>query len=1144
MMELRRIVLVNWHMMVRADLDLAGDAAILGQNRSGKSTIIDLIQAIMAGGSSRLYRFNRSAGDSSGRSDRTLGGYCLGQLNEDTFLRNQARSYIALVFEHPERRRMPVSLGLSIEAARGQETEVVGRFVAEGISVDTSMLLDIGEDGSRPTVWPVVRRRLDQACGEVGGQLLTPDDAKTFTREYMRALFTGRRASDPERFVRTFVAALSFTDISSVEQFVHRYLLEPKPIDIAELRDSIRRYREIQKTIADLNRRLEALRAIRAQIEEFDRLLAEELSCRAIEKTAMLVEGFAKLLANVSEQRSKSHELHAVMEEFARVGEEIERETEALASVQRQLVATGVQGQRTIVEQEIKGLDRDHSGVMERLLARHLRAARSVQLLELRDKLSVINPSELFRALERVEEASRGLAPPDWPRDPAKMDELLDAVSEAAIARTEKATDQRDDAIAWVKQLEAETAEDSKQLANAKRGQITLSAATSKLMDALRREGMTPRTLCEVADVIDERWRNVLEALLTRDREAIIVDPEHAYRATEILRHGRDAYPGCRVANTRKLQSRSTVPEGGTLASMIRSDDKLAMAFVVFRIGNVRLAENQDELLSSGRAVMPDGAYYDGLITEMRRPDGLKIGRAAAPLMEATLRERIEQRSQLLRIHLEKKRFFEDAIRRLEDCSRPVNEKDKLEALAFALGDLADRRADARRRLDRISAQVDPELLDAEKRSQALLNSLKTNRDELIDSRASLRSKLEEVKARLGAGEQSVGSYLCLAHRRRQFRGVVTSAAQMRSLRERYRRHPARNPARIASDMEKAADDAKQGYRELAHEIRAALGRYAIDFPDALEGYADVPIIGTVKPWVSDGIAMLEDNELIRYREQADEAADRVSRLFKTTFIHELNSRFGQLHSEMEKLSAALRTRALHGEIYRLAELVKPEFDDLYHLAKDSETDERVLDALFGRAEPRDERHARALRQIEQLLADESFDFTVFQDYRSYFTYDLRMRDVATGRTTSFDRRRGVASGAERQVPFYVVIGAALASAYHGVRQATAPSDLGLGLAVFDEAFSKMDGPNQRTLLDFYRAIGLQVVIAAPTEKRAVVYENLDYIIDVFRSGDVSLAESIRIKDRVRREMRAANPQHATDEELAERLGLKASAAE
>lgn len=1144
MMELRRIVLVNWHMMVRADLDLVGDAAILGQNRSGKSTIIDLIQAILAGGSSRLYRFNRSAGEGGGRSERTLGGYCLGQLNEDAFLRSQARTHIGLIFEHPEGRRKPVSLGLSVEAARGQQTEVVGRFVAEGVSLQTSMLLDGSDDSLRPSEWSVLRRRLDRACSDAGGQLLTPDDPRTFIREYMRALFTRRAPSDPDRFVRTFVAALSFTDLSSVEQFVHRYLLEPRPIDIAELRESIRRYREIQKTIADLNRRLEALRALRTQIDAYDRLLAEELDCRAIEKTALLVEGLGRLLANLGEHRAKARELRDVAEEIGRVEEEIGRETEALQSVQRQLAATGAQGQRAVVEQEIRGLERDHAAVMERLRNRHLAAARAVQLLDLRDRLGIINPGELFRALERVADASCGLAPPDWPRDPGTMDDLLRRVAEAAAARMAKTTEHWYDAIGWVRQLEAENADDRAQLATARQGRVTLNPATSRLMEALRREGMTPRTLCEAADVVDERWRNVLEALLTRDREAVIVDPEHAYRATEILRHGRDAYPGCRVVNTRKLQSRSTVPEAGTLASMIRSDDPLAMAFVVFRLGNVRLAENQDELLSGGRAVMADGAYYDGLITEMRRPDGLKIGRAAAPLMEIALRERIDQRAPLLAIHLEKQRFFEDVIRRLEDCARPVDPKDGLEALAVALGDLADRRADARRRLDRISAQVDPELLDAEKRSQALLNSLGASRNELFESRGSLRSKVDEVKARLGAGEQSIGSYLCLAHRRGQFRSVVTSAAQVRSLRERYRSHPARTPARIAADMAKAALDAMEGHRDLGRSIRAALGRYAIDFPDALEGYADVPIIATVRPWVSDGIAMLEDNELIRYREHANEAADRVSRLFKTTFIHELNSRFGQLHAEMEKLSQALRARPLHGEVYSLKETVKPEFDDLYHFAIASEADDHMLDSLFGWAAPRDERHERALQQIERLLVDESVDFNVYEDYRNYFSYDLRLRDVATNRTTSFDRRRGVASGAERQVPFYVVIGAALASAYHGVRQAASQADLGMGLAVFDEAFSKMDGPNQRTLLDFYREIGLQVVIAAPTEKRAVVYENLDCIIDVFRSGDVSLAESILIKDRVRQEMRAVNPQHATDAELAQRLGLEASAAE
>jgi hypothetical protein len=155
MIELRRIVLLNWHLLTRADLDLAGDGAVLGQNRSGKSTLIDLIQAVFAGGSARLFRFNRSAGEGGGRSDRTLAGYCLGQLNEDTFLRNEARSHIALVFEDSSGTKLPVSIGLAIEASRGQQAEVVGHFIAEGVRLDTGMLLDEAANGLRPTDWPV-----------------------------------------------------------------------------------------------------------------------------------------------------------------------------------------------------------------------------------------------------------------------------------------------------------------------------------------------------------------------------------------------------------------------------------------------------------------------------------------------------------------------------------------------------------------------------------------------------------------------------------------------------------------------------------------------------------------------------------------------------------------------------------------------------------------------------------------------------------------------------------------------------------------------------------------------------------------------------------------------------------------------------
>lgn len=1143
MIELRRIVLLNWHMMTRADLDVTGDAAILGQNRSGKSTIIDLIQAVMAGGSPRLFRFNRSAGEGGGRSERTLAGYCLGQLNEDTFLRQEARSHIALVFEDTSGDRPPVSIGLTVEAVRGQPAEVVGHFVAEGLRVGTAMLVDEAEGGLRPTAWPALRRRLDQACISGGGRLNTHEDAKSFIREYMRALFTGRRTSDPERFVRTFVAALSFMDMTSVEQFVHRYLLEPRRIDIAELRQSIRRYREIQTTIANLEARLEALRSIRAQVDRFDELLAEEEACRAVGRTALLVEAVGAMLAHVHELRTKSRELEQVLQSLERLDAEIAREQQALQAVQDQLKADGAASQRTIVEGQIREIEREHAAVMTRLGNRHMATARAVQLLGLRDRLGVINPGELLRALDQVEQASQGLSPPDWPRDPAGMDALLDQVAAACASRLPKATERRDDAIVWINRLEEENGRDRDALTAAREGKVKLHPATMRLMETLRGEGMRPRTLCEIADVVDERWRNAVEALLTRDREAIIVDPDHAYRATEILRRGRDSYPGCRVANTRKLQSRTTVPQQGTLAAVIASEDPLAMALVIFRIGSVQLAETQEELLAGGRAVMDDGSYNDGIVTEMRRPEGLKIGKAAAPLMEAALIARMEERAANLKVHSDNKRFFEDVMRRLEDASRPVETADRLDAITLALDEVSERRTEARSRLDAIAARVDPALLDAEARSRALLKSFGEERDEIVSSKGSLGTRIDDLQLRLKGGESMPGSYLSIAQRRRQFRAAVRSTGHLRSLRERYARYASRPPARIAAEMTRLADEAMEGHRALDREIRSALGHYSVNFPDALEGYAQVGIIAVVRPWVAEGVETLEGNELIRYREQADEAADHVSRLFKTTFIHELNSRFGELHSEMERLSKALRTRPLHGETYRLHEIVKPTFEDLYQLARDSETDEGALDALFGKAEPRNERHARALRQVESLLADDSFDFSVFEDYRNYFTYDLRMRDQTTSRTTSFDRRRGVASGAERQVPFYVVIGAALANAYHGSRSA-AETQLGLGLAVFDEAFSKMDGPNQRTLLDFYRAIGLQVVIAAPTEKRAVVYENLDCIVDVYRSGDTALAESIVIKDRARAEMRAANPQHTTDDALRERMAAEARATE
>jgi hypothetical protein len=1135
MMQLTRIALVQWHLFAREDLDVSGDTAILGKNRSGKSTLIDLIQAVMTGGSRRYYRFNRSAGESgSRRSERSLRGYCLGQLNEHDFLRDEAVTHIALVFEDSNGVRPPVSVGLCLEANLQEDAQIVGRYVAPGVRIDTDLLVEQLSGGQqRSAPWTVVRERLERACSASDTTLIKPDSPKNHIREYMRLLFTGRRPTNADRFARAFVMALSFEDMRSIEGFVHSFLLEENDIDIGELRESIQRYRDIQKDIHELERRLEALRALQEMVARFTAMLEREEIARGTERLAGLIEAGAALIANVEEARSKGAALEEVSREIAQYDRELALLSEEQDSLRDQLAAQDAASQRSVVANQLKTIDHERSAVITRLQGRFLGAARAVSLLDQKDRLAPLKIGALIQTLETIQVKTAGLVPPVWPRDPAEMERLIDTARHAAIANLPKVIERRDEAITWRRTIQQTVNELTERLNRARDGVIALHDHTSRLIAVLEKEGMRPRTLCQVDEVVDEEWREAAEALFARDREAIIVDAEHASRAVEILRGSRDSYRGCRIVNSRRLATLTQQAQPGTLASTLSSQDPLVMAFIVFRAGGIRLAETQAELLDGGgRAIMRDGAYNNGMVVEVLRALDLKIGRAAAPLMQTELARQIEEQRGLIATHHEAALFHDDIAKRLEAFTTPMDEADRLEALSITIDRHDEQRTELQKRLDRISATIDPALQAALERARAREKALNEDKQDFIRQQGKLTAELAEIDRRLGGGEGLPGSRMCIKTRRALFRERARNLAQLRPLRHAYAIERPRSPAEIMRKMGRRAEEARDAYRASEGEIREALGHYRASFDSTAPVAVQDRIVSEVKPWVSSNVSALEDNELIRYRAQADEAAEQIGRLFRTAFIHELNTRFNTMKTELDNLTRALKARPLHGEIYTLHAKPKEEFAALHRLARESESDEDLFGALFGRGEPRDDEHARALAEVERLLGDDTLDFSAYQDYRNYFTFDLRMQDVAKGRQTSYDKRRGVASGAERQVPYYVIIGAALSSIYHGARRQYEREDLGLGLAVFDEAFSKMDGPNQRTLLDFYDDIGLQVVIAAPSEKRAVVWENLDTIVDVFRHGDSATAEAVVIKAHARTQMRAANPEHLTDIEL------------
>jgi uncharacterized protein YPO0396 len=80
--ELRRIIVIDWYLFRAQQVDMRGMTAIIGPNGAGKSAIIDAVQTVLTGASMASIRFNPSA-QSNVRSKRTLRDYCLGVVSLD-----------------------------------------------------------------------------------------------------------------------------------------------------------------------------------------------------------------------------------------------------------------------------------------------------------------------------------------------------------------------------------------------------------------------------------------------------------------------------------------------------------------------------------------------------------------------------------------------------------------------------------------------------------------------------------------------------------------------------------------------------------------------------------------------------------------------------------------------------------------------------------------------------------------------------------------------------------------------------------------------------------------------------------------------------------------------------------------------------
>jgi hypothetical protein len=327
------------------------------------------------------------------------------------------------------------------------------------------------------------------------------------------------------------------------------------------------------------------------------------------------------------------------------------------------------------------------------------------------------------------------------------------------------------------------------------------------------------------------------------------------------------------------------------------------------------------------------------------------------------------------------------------------------------------------------------------------------------------------------------------------------------------------NYAEIRSKAQEAAGENHKlsvSHKELGLKSASA---YATEYnvPDRQEMMALEPM--AILERCNDHRKRITDTELDKYEGDAIQAQERMLHSFRSEIVAKLKENFLLAENTFNELNGALKGIVFNGNKYKFTydtNNIKSRQVVYDYATKISEVESKSGDGLF--ATPADD---EAILIIEEVLKEGRLD--EISDYRNFYEFDLKSTSVSTGTSRGFGELLSKGSGGEKGTPFYVALGASFMTTYK-IRMANGNAIGGAAIAVFDEAFSKIDGSNAKAALKFFEQIGLQVILAAPPESEIKVGPFVDKAYSIIRSGDAIMLDHKRYKPAAKELMQSDDP--------------------
>ena len=1095
---------VEFHNLGTTTIEIpeGGHLFLLGDNGSGKTTILDAIHLVLTAG--REMEFN-SAARVAGAKDsggRTIQGIVL-RYNAVTGrpMRETGITYAAVELKSDAGRVVSLVVGL---AADGMDVA----FERWGgiASVPVADLPLAVEEGGR-------LRAATQSEFKRGITALTGGKYYGHINDYADAagarLFGGEaKYADVCKLLRTAKAYREIAARAANYDDLFRKLLEEPSRDTFEpLLKGLRELEESKGRLEQIDERAAYLNELRRESERLEKLRfhADLVAWAEADAKRTVAEREGATIAE-SEQTAQK-ELASLEGEWAALKDDVARARERLSDL-RAKDKTGLVGQEKAAAQRLSEVERKLSDA-ERVLAEDRRSAQEAEkaaksACEHRASAFRKQADELMSGGKTANFSSGGIVDALYGADVLDLTELFAEARARATAEINARSDAAFQARAEAEVAQRETEERRKELdAIRARGEnLPDVPGFAEAREELRAKMLGARPLYELlepASGCDARHLAFLERLVGDDFLATwVVRPDEADQVRRIVWSATTSGQQQGVCPTVSVRGESDdvsvndlAPWLGTFVSFEESDVEAVR--LLSRHLAAKVGPKDGDFLSQKTWLFRG---REGLLAAAKpRLIGAKARAAEQARLEKAAEARLAEAERQEKAASKKSATCEQSLAALQTFMTRLEDARDVSVSETSAVNAAE--AELRRIAERLSI--------SEARAEEHRRAVAVCRDELEDVRVKMRAEGIDgsLEKRIASAEKTVRDKERAADVAREriggVRGRIEGLAKARSAREAE----AAEAAARASDM---------------------LSRFAVRIPEgqdvarfAAEEFPQLAVEGADYSALREGLAKesgaaeakieqrIRDQKGEAYAFSFDRAANSITDRRGSALAEVLadeTRRVEELRGVLDKKSREVFEQIFMGEVMRrlYLDLMRitdltgriqrqlagrkfgsnryafsispiPEYEGFVRLVRKG----YALDSGGEKDELRD---YLELHRDEILNADIDTVPDIF-DYRKWFRFELKVvTENEEGRV--IDRKvKSMGSGGEQAVPNYLLILTVAEFLFHGGDGVEPPK---AALLLFDEAFYGIDAARRDQLLAFADALGLQLFVSSPDQ--------------------------------------------------------------